>query len=201
VGEKTWVKCGELCFSVPFHTANHANFIGPRFFIKKNGCMIPYSIDRSAHLCSSCLELFQILGKEYPKKLVALAQGQLSLLVSSLTCICLWRGLSRPWSRSVSQCPAFFFAHGGFTDISNRRRFDSSSHAAEKRIPFYPGEKLTFQVKWVMIPAAEAVLEIMPMEQVDGVRSFHFSMTARTYEAIDIVYKVRDRWTHIPMRR
>ena len=70
---------------------------------------------------------------------------------------------------------------------------DSSLDAAEKKIPFYPGERLTFQVKWVVIPAAEAVLEIMPLDRIDGVSSFHFSMTARTYEAIDIVYKVRDR--------
>lgn len=57
------------------HTANHANFIHPRFFIQENGAKIPYSIDRSAHLCSCCVELFQILGSEYPKKLVAPCPG------------------------------------------------------------------------------------------------------------------------------
>ena len=41
------------------HTANHANFIKPRLFIEENHNIIPYSIDRSAHLCSCCLELFQ----------------------------------------------------------------------------------------------------------------------------------------------
>lgn len=57
------------------HTANHANFIMPRFFIRENGATIPYSIDRSAHLCSCCVELFQILGSEYAKKLVAPCPG------------------------------------------------------------------------------------------------------------------------------
>ena len=57
------------------HTANHANFIAPRFFISQQGGLIPYSIDRSAHLCSCCLELFQILGQEYPRKLVAPCPG------------------------------------------------------------------------------------------------------------------------------
>ena len=57
------------------HTANHANFIHPRFFIQENGAKTPYSIDRSAHLCSCCVELFQILGSEYPKKLVAPCPG------------------------------------------------------------------------------------------------------------------------------
>ena len=57
------------------HTANHANFINPRFFIQENQDTIPYSIDQSAHLCSCCLELFQVLGTQYPKKLVAPCPG------------------------------------------------------------------------------------------------------------------------------
>jgi hypothetical protein len=57
------------------HTANHANFIKPRFFIKANETIIPYSIDRSAHLCSCCLELFQVVGTHYPKKMVAPCPG------------------------------------------------------------------------------------------------------------------------------
>ncbi len=57
------------------HTANHANFIKPRFFIRENRSIIPYSIDCSAHLCSSCLELFQVLGTQYSKKLVAPCPG------------------------------------------------------------------------------------------------------------------------------
>ena len=57
------------------HTANHANFITPHFFIQENQNIIPYSIDRSAHLCSCCLELFQVLGAQYRKKLVAPCPG------------------------------------------------------------------------------------------------------------------------------
>ena len=57
------------------HTANHANFIKPRFFIPNGDEIIPYSIDRTAHLCSCCVELFQILGSEFNKKLVAPCPG------------------------------------------------------------------------------------------------------------------------------
>ncbi len=57
------------------HTANHANFVQPRFFIRDDNGIIPYSIDQSAHLCSCCVELFQILGGEYEKKLVAPCPG------------------------------------------------------------------------------------------------------------------------------
>jgi len=56
-------------------TANHANFIKPRFYVVEDGKTIPYSIDRSAHLCSCCLELCQVLGEEYPRKLVAPCPG------------------------------------------------------------------------------------------------------------------------------
>jgi hypothetical protein len=57
------------------HTANHANFIRPRLFVREGETVIPYSIDRTAHLCSCCVELFQVLGEEYEKKLVAPCPG------------------------------------------------------------------------------------------------------------------------------
>ncbi len=52
------------------HSANHANFIDPKFFTELNGCKIPYSIADSIHVCSSCLEFFNILGSQWPVKLV-----------------------------------------------------------------------------------------------------------------------------------
>jgi len=42
--------------------------------------------------------------------------------------------------------------------------------AGEKDFPFYPGEKLTFLLKWTIIPAGESVLEVLPMETIDGVK-------------------------------
>ncbi len=57
------------------HTANHANFINPRFYLESSHGIIPYSIDRSAHICSCCVELFQILGAHFKKKLVAPCPG------------------------------------------------------------------------------------------------------------------------------
>ncbi|MCF8061086.1 MAG: hypothetical protein K9M82_01095 [Deltaproteobacteria bacterium] len=57
------------------HTANHANFLKPRFFIREGDGVVPYSIQRSALLCSCCLELFQVLGAGYARKLVAPCPG------------------------------------------------------------------------------------------------------------------------------
>mgnify|MGYP000047008739 CR=1 FL=1 len=45
------------------------------FFIRDEENIIPYSIDRSAHLCSCCVELFQVLGDEFERKLVAPCPG------------------------------------------------------------------------------------------------------------------------------
>jgi len=66
---------GDYDFLYLTHTANHANFIEPRLFVREGDDIIPYSIDRSAHLCSCCLEIYQVLGEEYPKKLVAPCPG------------------------------------------------------------------------------------------------------------------------------
>ena len=57
------------------HTANHANFLKPRFFVREGDDVIPYSIQRSALLCSCCLELFQVVGAEHARKLVAPCPG------------------------------------------------------------------------------------------------------------------------------
>jgi len=58
-----------------YHAANHANFIEPRFFVCEEGVTVPYSIAGSAHVCSSCLEFFGILGERWPIKYVVPCLG------------------------------------------------------------------------------------------------------------------------------
>ena len=62
-----------------------------------------------------------------------------------------------------------------------------------KDLGFYPGEKLTFDVYWTFIKAAEVTLEILPNENIDGKPAFHFLYTAKTSKFVDAFYKVRDR--------
>jgi hypothetical protein len=69
----------------------------------------------------------------------------------------------------------------------------TNAEAIEKASPFSPGERLTFQVKWGFIPAGEGVLEVLPIETVNGIKVYHFLMTTKTYPFIDLFYKVRDR--------
>ncbi len=65
--------------------------------------------------------------------------------------------------------------------------------AFDNNLPFSPGEKLTFQLKWTIFPAGEATLEILPKETINGVQSYHFVLTAKSNSFIDHFYKVRDR--------
>ena len=71
--------------------------------------------------------------------------------------------------------------------------FTGTTNAGEGSFPFKPGEKLIFQVRWCFIPAGEAVLEVLPIETINGVKSYHFVMTAKTNSVVDVFYKVRDR--------
>ena len=52
------------------HSANHANFLDPKFFVQLNSTTAPYSIADSLHVCSSCLEFFNILGGQCKVKYV-----------------------------------------------------------------------------------------------------------------------------------
>jgi hypothetical protein len=71
--------------------------------------------------------------------------------------------------------------------------FCGSVEAEGEGFPFCPGEKLTFQINWSFIHAGVAVLEVLPIEKVNDVESYHFVMTAKTSPFVDHFYKVRDR--------
>lgn len=63
----------------------------------------------------------------------------------------------------------------------------------DNNLPFHPEEKMSFQVRWAFITAGEAVIELLPLEDFNGVKSYHIVYTAKTTPFVDIFYKVRDR--------
>ena len=67
------------------------------------------------------------------------------------------------------------------------------SHALEPSVPFKPGERLTFELRWGFIKAGKAVLEVRPIETVNGIQAYHFVLTAKTNSFLDKIYKVRNR--------
>ena len=60
-------------------------------------------------------------------------------------------------------------------------------------IPFTPGERLRFSLRWTVVPAGEAILEVLPFKSIDGQKVYHFRLTAETNAFVDLFYKVRDR--------
>jgi len=71
--------------------------------------------------------------------------------------------------------------------------FFTTKSASGKDFPFRPGEKMSFEVRWAGILAGEAFIELLPVEDFDGIKFYHFMFTARTSPFVDIFYKVRDR--------
>ena len=68
-----------------------------------------------------------------------------------------------------------------------------SAKIISKKIPFQPGEKLTYQGAWGVIQAGEVTLEVLPKATIDGVEAYHFAMTTKTNAVVDFFYKVRER--------
>lgn len=60
-------------------------------------------------------------------------------------------------------------------------------------IPFGEGENLVFSIRYGLIRAGEANLEIRNIAVLDSVRTYHIVSMARTNSAFDAVFKVRDR--------
>jgi hypothetical protein len=76
-----------------------------------------------------------------------------------------------------------------FSPIATVRANDT----AAAHMAFNPGERLTFALKWTIIPAGEAVLEVLPLEHMAGRNTYHFVLTARSNAFVDAFYMVRDR--------
>jgi hypothetical protein len=72
--------------------------------------------------------------------------------------------------------------------------------AHAQSIPFGPGERMTYEIRWTFIHAGNVVLEVMPDTEVDGASARHFRGTASTAPWADKFYKVRDTmdaWTDL----
>jgi len=65
--------------------------------------------------------------------------------------------------------------------------------AAGEHHPFKPGEKMHFVLKYGVVPAGNATLEVHDMAEIQGIEAYHFVMTARSNSFIDLFFKVRDR--------
>ena len=60
-------------------------------------------------------------------------------------------------------------------------------------LPFSPGEKLIYEVRWEQIPVGQVTLEVGPWRQIREKQAFHFSFQVKTYPALDMLYCVDGR--------
>jgi hypothetical protein len=84
---------------------------------------------------------------------------------------------------AISAKPLFLLAAALFLALPSARA---------AAMPFEPGERLTYTIKWGVVTAGTAVLEVKPMAVIDGEEVFHFSLAVRTSSFVDRFYKVRD---------
>ncbi len=71
--------------------------------------------------------------------------------------------------------------------------WEKELYASKEEHVFKPGESLRFSLKWENIPAGEATLKVLPVEEMNGKKVYHFVMEAKSNKFLDIFFKVRDR--------
>ena len=73
--------------------------------------------------------------------------------------------------------------------------FDSalSLYAEEKKLPFLPGEKIKYSVRWEKINAGKANFRVLDLTTINGKKAYHFILEIESNKYIDIFYKIRDK--------
>jgi hypothetical protein len=92
------------------------------------------------------------------------------------------------WSLSGGKCKG---DTGSTADIPQLEGFEVVSTVPDT-VPFQAGEYLLFSIRYGLIYAGDATLEIRNIAVIGGRESFHIVSTARTNKAFDLVFKVRD---------
>ncbi|MBG29123.1 MAG: hypothetical protein CMI31_03855 [Opitutae bacterium] len=84
----------------------------------------------------------------------------------------------------ITYLGAFFFA---FVSLMAEKEEEPAN------LPFAPGEKLIFQLKWGFFSVGNAVLETHDPEEVNGTKCHKISLTVSTNKFADSIYKVRTK--------
>ena len=85
---------------------------------------------------------------------------------------------------TITSLAVFLF---GFAPLMAKKEKEPSS------LPFAPGEKLIFQLKWGFFSVGSAVLETHEPEEVNGTKCHKISLTVSTNKFADSIYKVRTK--------
>lgn len=99
-----------------------------------------------------------------------------------------WKDAARPWLSGME----VFILFGVVLFLGIGPQYTSQAFAGSP-MPFAPGERLRFQLRWTVVPAGKAIMEVLPMKTIGGTPVYHFRLTAKSNAFVDIFYKVRDR--------
>jgi len=64
--------------------------------------------------------------------------------------------------------------------------------STKESVPFHAGEKLSYVLKWSIIPVGEATLEVLNGEIETEGNPYLLKVSVKSYPAIDLFYRVRD---------
>ena len=62
--------------------------------------------------------------------------------------------------------------------------------AGAEPLPFQPGERLFYEVRWERVPVAQVSLEVGTLTQFKGEPAYHFVFRARTYPVVEFFFPV-----------
>ena len=69
--------------------------------------------------------------------------------------------------------------------------FSTCKLSFASKIPFEPGERLEYSMKWGFIPVGHATLEVLPKRMEGNESCYVLSFSVRTNAFADKIYKVR----------
>lgn len=69
---------------------------------------------------------------------------------------------------------------------------DATEAKAAEDLPFPPGEKLTYEIRWSIFPVGTATLEFLGPVEFNGEEAYKIILTARTNSFADGFFKVRN---------
>jgi len=73
--------------------------------------------------------------------------------------------------------------------------FDSTLflYAEEKKLPFLPGEKIKYSVRWEKVKAGKASFRVLNLTTINGEKAYNFILEIESNKYIDLFYKIRDK--------
>lgn len=69
---------------------------------------------------------------------------------------------------------------------------------------FQNNESLKFKIRWGLVPAGEVTLTVQLPTKINGIPANHFTLKAKTYPIVDLIYKLRqqiDSYTTLNVER